>query len=196
MAEAEKPGLRERKRQDTLQRITQAGLRLFGSNGYEATTIDDIAAAAGISRRTFFHYFKAKDDILISMQVGPGEQIVAALAKRSRGAKPLPAIHEAALRVVSAYPIDELTAIDRIMMSSESVQARKLASYAHDELMLFEGLKKYWPEESETELRLLAMLSIGIARLSLAAWRAEATKRPLSAHVTEAFEAVGTLVRQ
>ena len=48
-------GLRERKRRETLHRIAEQGLKLFLSNGYEATTLDAIAKAAGISRRTFFY---------------------------------------------------------------------------------------------------------------------------------------------
>ena len=54
--DSQQGGLRERKRRDTLQRIAQTGLDLFIAKGYEETTLDDIAAAAGISRRTFFHY--------------------------------------------------------------------------------------------------------------------------------------------
>ena len=65
-------GLREEKRQQTLKRITQTALGLFARHGYEATTLDMIAADAGISRRTFFHYFKSKDDILLSQQAGLG----------------------------------------------------------------------------------------------------------------------------
>ncbi|WP_167350122.1 TetR/AcrR family transcriptional regulator [Bradyrhizobium viridifuturi] len=61
-----KEGLRERNRRQTLQRIADAGMELFLANGFEATTLDEIAAAAGISRRTFFYYFKSKDDILLA----------------------------------------------------------------------------------------------------------------------------------
>ena len=53
-------GPRERKRQQTLARIAEAGLKLFIENGYEATTLDAIAAAAGISRRTFFLLFEVE----------------------------------------------------------------------------------------------------------------------------------------
>ncbi len=65
--ETPRQGVRERKRRETLQRITDAGIRLFVEKGYEATTLDEIAAAAGISRRTFFYYFKSKDEILLSL---------------------------------------------------------------------------------------------------------------------------------
>ena len=53
-------GLRERKKRETLQRITETGLKLFVENGYEATTLEAIAAEASIARRTFFYYFKSK----------------------------------------------------------------------------------------------------------------------------------------
>ncbi len=62
-----------------LQRITDAGMRLFMARGYEATTLDAIAAEAGIARRTFFSYFKSKDDILMSLQSGMGDMIADAL---------------------------------------------------------------------------------------------------------------------
>lgn len=43
--------------------ISRIALRLFSSRGFEATTVDDIAAAAGIGRRTFFRYFSSKNDL-------------------------------------------------------------------------------------------------------------------------------------
>jgi AcrR family transcriptional regulator len=49
-------GLAERKQGETLDRIGEAGLELFVAKGYEATTLGDMAAAAGISRRTLFYY--------------------------------------------------------------------------------------------------------------------------------------------
>lgn len=75
-------GLRERKRRETRQRISDAGLRLFGRQGFDATTVDAIAAEAGISRRTFFHYFNSKDDILLSLQTGLGERLVSELERQ------------------------------------------------------------------------------------------------------------------
>ncbi len=46
--------------------LASAAVDLFAANGYEATTVDDIAAAAGVGRRTFFRYFDAKDDVLFA----------------------------------------------------------------------------------------------------------------------------------
>ncbi|MFJ3823460.1 TetR/AcrR family transcriptional regulator [Streptomyces nodosus] len=53
--------LRERKKLATWRAIRSAALRLFDEQGYEATTVEQIAAAANVSRATFFNYFAGKD---------------------------------------------------------------------------------------------------------------------------------------
>ena len=53
-------GLRERKKQKTRESIQRTALRLFEKQGYEGTTIEQIAAAAEISPSTFFNYFPTK----------------------------------------------------------------------------------------------------------------------------------------
>ena len=54
------PGLRERKKARTRAELQRHALRLFRDRGYAATTVDDIAAAADVSRSTFFRYFRAR----------------------------------------------------------------------------------------------------------------------------------------
>ncbi len=82
-------GLREQKRDRTRRAIVETALRLFAVKGFEQTTISEIAAAAEVGRRTFFHYFESKDDVLFAE---PDERIDAALqAIASRAAHETPA---------------------------------------------------------------------------------------------------------
>lgn len=184
-------GLRERKRRETAKRIKEAGIRLFIEKGYTATTLDDIAAAAGISRRTFFYYYKSKDDILLTMQNGTGTIFAAALRDESPDKRPLDAARDAALKVSAPIPTGELLILDRLMRSSEAVQARKAASYMQHEQTVFTVLREKWPDPArETSLRWVAMLSIAAMRLSLDAFNREDGKRPLVELVREAFDAL------
>jgi AcrR family transcriptional regulator len=57
-----RPALRERRRELTSREISEAALTLFERHGSAATTVDQIADAAGVSQRTFFRYFERKED--------------------------------------------------------------------------------------------------------------------------------------
>lgn len=93
----EQPGLTlaERKRQLVRDELAEAALRLLAKQGFEQTTVDELAAAAGVSRRTFFRYFASKEDVLISSVVVVSEGIVAEVAARPAGEPAAVAIREA-----------------------------------------------------------------------------------------------------
>jgi len=57
-------GLREEHKRSTRRALEDAALRLFASDGYEATSAGAIAQAAGVTERTFFRYFATKDEVL------------------------------------------------------------------------------------------------------------------------------------
>lgn len=181
-------GLREKKRRETLKRITAAGMRLFIRQGYDHTTIDEIAAEAGISRRTFFYYFKSKDDILLSMQRSNSETLAAAVRNAPRGKKPLDTIRDAVIEVCQSIPNKEMIAIHRLMRSSEAVQARKHATYVENENAMVAALRERFPDpKHETSLRVAAMMSVGAMRLAVETLDRENGKRPLPDIVREIY---------
>src|SRR5262245_12100913 len=84
---------RARKKAATKQSIQEHALRLFVEKGYDATTVDEIAAAAGVSHMTFFRYFPRKEDVVEYDEYDPLlEDLVAA---RPSEEPPLVALHRA-----------------------------------------------------------------------------------------------------
>jgi AcrR family transcriptional regulator len=78
-------GLRERTRRAVQREITEAAQRLFVERGYEATTVDDIAAEVGMSARSVFRYFPTKEDLIVGKFDLVAEEMLQALRSRPAG---------------------------------------------------------------------------------------------------------------
>ncbi|MBP0115593.1 MULTISPECIES: TetR family transcriptional regulator [Bradyrhizobium] len=189
-------GLRERKKRETKKRITEKGIALFLKNGFDHTTLDEIAAAAGISRRTFFYYFTSKDEILLSLQSGIGEMLTDAVRKASAGSAPIDTVRDAVVSVCNAIPSKDMIKLDRLMRTSPSVQARKQAYYVQQEGEIYEALKERWPEpERSMALRIVAMLSVGAIRIAGDIFNQEKGARPIVELLEEIFGSLAKEVR-
>jgi AcrR family transcriptional regulator len=81
--------LRDRKRARTRQAIVDAAVELFERNGYEGTTVADIAAAADIGTRTFFSYFPTKEEVLFPEMDERIHTALAAIADRRPDDRPV-----------------------------------------------------------------------------------------------------------
>jgi AcrR family transcriptional regulator len=182
-------GVRERKRRETRQHIAETGLRLFLANGYEHTTLDAIAAEAGISRRTFFAYFKSKEDILFVWQHEGWSAVWEDLRTVSPDENPLDAVRAVFLRHLARHANDEMRAIDRLLRSSETLRARKQAAYEEHERALFATLCEVWRQpQRRPALRMMAMACVGVVRLSLEVWnQQESTNRAIADVLEEGF---------
>ncbi len=75
-------GLRERTRRAVRAELMTVAMELFARKGYDATTIEEIAAAAGMSRSSFFRYFASKEDVVLDHLDALGESLAEALAQR------------------------------------------------------------------------------------------------------------------
>src|SRR5215218_5798113 len=74
--------VRERTRRAVRGELAQIAVGLFVEKGYDETTIDDLAAAAGMSKRTFFRYFASKEELVMGKYEVLGEQLAEDLAAR------------------------------------------------------------------------------------------------------------------
>ncbi|MEU9704230.1 TetR family transcriptional regulator [Streptomyces sp. NPDC047981] len=90
-------GLRERKKQRTRNALLRVALELFTTQGYEQTTVDEIADAVEVSQRTFFRYFASKEEVAFAVQQTVEERFVQALAERPPEEGPLDALRNAVL---------------------------------------------------------------------------------------------------
>jgi AcrR family transcriptional regulator len=118
--------LRQRKRARTRAALVAAGLELFEKQGYEGTTIDEIAAAADVSPRTFFRYFSTKEDVALGDDVGP--EILRLLAARPADEPMLESARHVVADSLALVSEDERAALLarlRIVYRTPSLRARR-----------------------------------------------------------------------
>lgn len=94
---------RERKKQATHQAITEAAWQLFADHGYDATTVDDIAAAAEVSQRTFFRYFDSKEAVLFGNWRDEFDELSRRMRERPPEEGPMEALLEALVSLADYY---------------------------------------------------------------------------------------------
>jgi AcrR family transcriptional regulator len=122
-------GHRERKKQQTRDAIAHAGLELFVEQGYEATTLAEIAEAAGVSTRTIFAYFPSKEDILFCDFEMLRDRLAQALAQRPDGKDALGTLRDFVLSVAgSKTELDDK--IEGIVAIDETLQSHKRARFS------------------------------------------------------------------
>jgi AcrR family transcriptional regulator len=108
LAEDERPapGLRERKKAKTRAAIQREALRLFREQGYDETTVSQIAEAVEISPSTFFRYFPSKEDVVLYDDLDP--LLFAAFEVQPVELSPVQAIRGALREVFAQLPADEM----------------------------------------------------------------------------------------
>jgi AcrR family transcriptional regulator len=82
------PGRRERKKVETRQRILASAVALFAGQGYDATTMDDIAESADVSRATVFNVFPRKSDLVLAWFVDRRAELARRLTERELDGSP------------------------------------------------------------------------------------------------------------
>ena len=188
----ETPGLRERKKQRTRRTIEQAALELFETHGFDGTTIDDIAAAAEIAPRTFFHYFPSKEDVVVTDYAHRLDAIVGLLRDGPREQTPWRALRAAFLEVAADYESERLQLLRRfrIISTTPSVNARSLQLQAEWEDAVSVAVSKWLGVDASQELepRLLAGAALAAMRASLAHWLAAGGHSSLPDHVSRCFD--------
>jgi AcrR family transcriptional regulator len=119
-------GLRERKKARTKTAIQEHALRLFREQGYDATTVEQIAEAAEISPSTFFRYFPTKEDVVVWDDYDP--MLIEAIRSQPAGLSPIQAIRGGLREAFSRIPSTEAARIRERSELSLAVPELRAAS--------------------------------------------------------------------
>ena len=183
--------LAERKRQLVRDQLGEAALRLLAGQGYEETTVDQIVAAAGVSRRTFFRYFQSKEDVIVESVADLGDAVRAELAARPAKESPQAAMRAAldvAIEQLAEEPAKSLPlvrllfdtpALHRRFLERQSVLQQELA----DELARREGLDA----ADDLGPALVAGVAITAFQVAVASWTRHGGAENLGELIDEAF---------
>lgn len=184
----------QRRKQRTRAAIEDSSLRLFADKGFEETTVDDLAAAAGIGRRTFFRYYPSKNDVVVGDYEEGTRVLRAALAGADPATHPVEMVRQA-LRATNDYTPDEYVSLAIriwLLTTVPSLQAHAAWRYSTWEKLIVE----YVLARVGARHRLYAC---GLAKTSIAAmwaaytvWLDDGAGPNLTALIDEAFARLTT----
>lgn len=170
------PSLRERTWRAVQSEITDAAMALFLERGFDATTVDQIAEAAGISRRSFFRYFDTKEDVVLGDLAALGERVQVALQARPPEESAWVALRAAfgTLRDSGGSPAAEL-AVAQMYHQAPSLRARHLEKHLHWQELLAPEVEKRLgivsPSRPDPRARAVVAAALACLDTAVEAWR-------------------------
>ncbi|MEV4513478.1 TetR family transcriptional regulator [Dactylosporangium sp. NPDC049525] len=183
--------LAERKRQLVRDELTEAALKLLAFQGFEATTIDQMAAAAGVSRRTFFRYFQSKEDVIIEFLSDLGRQLSHGLSTRPPTEPPAVALQNT-LRVFTdtfwEHP-EKSQRLAKVTMSTPALLARYLERQVTWRATLTTELATRMDVDPGTDVRPAVLVAVAFAAFdtALMRWVEQGSTTDLNALLAECF---------
>ncbi len=168
------PRLRERKKDATRRALILTANKRFHSKGFEATTIDEICADAGVSRRTFFRYFANKDALAFPNRAERLERFLELLEGAPNDESPLTSLRRIAQMFAREYSAnrEQLIAQQRLIASTPALIAREHDVDRDWENAMADAFIQRLPKGRDTALRarMLAGAAIGVIRATMRHW--------------------------
>ena len=171
-------GLRERKKARTRASLREHALRLFRDQGYTATTVEQIAAAAEVSPSTFFRYFPTKEDVVL--QDDMDVRLLEAFDRQPAGLSVIAAMRAASREAVASYTEADLAVIlqtTQLAKTVPEIRARAIDEFARMiHIMTGAIAKRVGRPEDDRAVRTVAGAVIGVMMATtLPAWEATGT---------------------
>lgn len=182
---------RARKKAATKQSIQDHALRLFVEKGYDATTVEEIAAAAGVSHMTFFRYFPRKEEVVEYDEYDPLlEELIAA---RPADEPPLTALHAAirtGLEQILKTDREALLMRTRLVLGNPTLRSRNVSAQdATRDLFARALARRRGLSEPDLAATVQASAALGAIAPAAMAW-AESDDADYVALIDEAFAAL------
>ncbi|MFF5895590.1 TetR/AcrR family transcriptional regulator [Streptomyces argenteolus] len=170
-----KPSLRERKKQQTYEAVSEAAITLFLERGFDQVSVAEVAAAADISKPTLFRYFPAKEDLVLHRFADHEDESARVVAGRPEGTTPLEALRLHHLDgldrrdpVTGLCDVPEVLAYHRLLYGTPSLVARMYAYQGRSEAALARALDPGSPLPAQLAAgQIIAVLRI----LAMENWR-------------------------
>jgi AcrR family transcriptional regulator len=179
------PDWRQRKKAATRERIRGSALRLFREQGYDATTVEQIAAAAGVSHMTFFRYFPTKEDVALSDSYDP---MIAALLEQTPATWPLTRRIRAALlhglEQVYDSDRDALLAQNTLIVSTPVLRERLWAGQMATQEAILQALGL----RADFQARVITAACLAAASTAVLTWVENNGTPELPDLINQAFE--------
>ncbi len=164
--------LRERKKLKTRRAIQEHALRLFAEQGYDATTVEQIAEAAEVSPSTFFRYFPTKEDTVLTDEYDP--MITKAVREQPPELPPAEAVRNVMRGIVGAMMADDRQRIldrCRLMMSVAALRSRQWDQTKDTQRMLGAALaERLGRPADDFEVTAFVSAIIAVWETSILAW--------------------------
>ncbi|WP_392838870.1 TetR family transcriptional regulator [Streptomyces sp. LN500] len=191
--------LRERTRAAMRAEVSEVAFRLFAEQGFDETTVEQIAAEAGLSRTTFFRYFGTKEEVVLGKFGEFGHEIAAALATRPADERPWDALRRAFDVVTHTDPAEpeQSLSLMRLLSDACALTTRQWEKTQGWQSMLVPEISRRLGDSGEPAdaLRARALVASAIACLDAAtdAWTAGDGTTPLSVLLDRAMGTVSEL---
>lgn len=133
--------------------LAAAAMELFATKGYEATTVDEIAAAAGVARRTFFRHFRSKEEAIFPDHDDTLVRAEAVLNAAPSHEHPIDTICRGIKEVMRMYAASPAVSVERYRLTREvpTLREREIASVARYERLFTRYLLGHFDELDHTD---------------------------------------------
>lgn len=165
--------LRERKKSKVRAAIVEAALDLFERQGFAETSVDEIAAAAEVSRRTVFRYFASKEDLVFLGQAEENRLVVQMIRDTPRDADPIAALLAGTRALLATSPDtrEQMVRSQRIIAATPALAGHRQRVLQEVRDILVAGVvTPRMPKREALRMRLLVNLFIAGMQTVLEAW--------------------------